>query len=156
RDLLESSFAQFQADRAVAGLVKQIRRSEQTLREYETQMQCHLGDFSEYAVLRRRLSDREATLAREGAKARRGAVAASLEKLRRGDVIRVPRGRRAGLAVVLDPGLHALDDPRPLVVTESRWSGRLSLVDFPAAVDVLGSVKVPKHVNHRSPQERRD
>jgi ATP-dependent RNA helicase HelY len=156
RDLLESSFAQFQADRAVAGLVKQIRRNDQSLREYESQMQCHLGDFAEYAVLRRRLGDREATLAREGAKARRGAVAASLEKLRRGDVIRVPRGRRAGLAVVLDPGLHALDDPRPLVVTESRWSGRLSLVDFPAAVDVLGTVKVPKHVNHRSPQERRD
>jgi ATP-dependent RNA helicase HelY len=42
------------------------------------------------------------------------------------------------------------------VVTESRWSGRLSLVDFPAAVDVLGTVRVPKYVNHRSPQERRD
>jgi ATP-dependent RNA helicase HelY len=156
RDLLESSFAQFQADRAVAGLVKQIRRNEETLRQYDAQMQCHLGDFAEYAALRRRLSDREATLAREGAKARRGAVAASLEKLRRGDVIRVPRGRRAGLAVVLDPGVHPQDDPRPLVVTEARWSGRLSLVDFPAAVDVLGTVRVPKHVNHRSPQERRD
>jgi ATP-dependent RNA helicase HelY len=156
RELLESSFAQFQADRAVAGLVKQIRRDEQTLLEYESEMQCHLGDFAEYAGLRRRLTDRESALAREGAKARRGAAAASLEKLRRGDVIRIPRGRRAGLAVVLDPGLHGLDDPRPLVITESRWSGRLSLVDFPTAVDVLGTVKVPKHVNHRSPQERRD
>jgi ATP-dependent RNA helicase HelY len=156
RDLLDSSFAQFQADRAVAGLVKQIRRNEELLDEYATQMHCHLGDFAEYADLRRRLSERESTLAREGARARRGAVAASLEKLRRGDVVRVPRGRRAGLAVVLDPGVHALDDPRPLVVTESRWSGRLSLVDFPAPVDVLGTVKVPKYVNHRSPQERRD
>jgi ATP-dependent RNA helicase HelY len=156
RELLESSFAQFQADRAVAGLVKQIRRNEETLRQHEAQMQCHLGDFAEYADLRRRLSEREATLAREGAKARRGAVAASLEKLRRGDVIRVPRGRRAGLAVVLDPGVDGQDDPRPLVVTEARWSGRLSLVDFPAAVDVLGTIRVPKHVNHRSAQERRD
>jgi ATP-dependent RNA helicase HelY len=52
--------------------------------------------------------------------------------------------------------VHAQDDPRPLVVTESRWSGRLSLVDFPGPVDVLGTVRVPKHVNHRSPQERRD
>jgi len=156
RDLLESSFAQFQADRAVAGLVKQIRRNDETLRQYANSMHCHLGDFAEYADLRRRLSDREGTLAREGARARRGAVAASLEKLRRGDVIRVPRGRRAGLAVVLDPGVHPQDDPRPLVVTESRWSGRLSMVDFPAAVDVLGTVRVPKNVNHRSPQERRD
>jgi ATP-dependent RNA helicase HelY len=71
-------------------------------------------------------------------------------------VIRVPRGRRAGLAVVLDPGVHPTDDPRPLVVTESKWSGRLTMLDFPTAVDVLGTVRVPKNVNHRSPQERRD
>jgi ATP-dependent RNA helicase HelY len=156
RELLESSFAQFQADRAVSGLVKQIRRNEQTLGEYADHLHCHLGDFAEYAQLRRSLTEREAHLARERARARRGAVAASLEKLRRGDVIRVPRGRRAGLAVVLDPGVQPNDDPRPLVVTESRWSGRLSMVDFPAAVDVLGTVRVPKRVNHRSPQERRD
>jgi ATP-dependent RNA helicase HelY len=156
RDLLDSSFAQFQADRAVAGLAKQIRRNEETLRDYAAQLRCHLGDFAEYAELRRRLSDREAERARDRAKDRRGAVAASLEKLRRGDVIRVPRGRRAGLAVVLDPGVDPHDDPRPLVVTESRWSGRLSLLDFPSAVDVLGTVRVPKRVNHRSPQERRD
>jgi ATP-dependent RNA helicase HelY len=156
RELLESSFAQFQADRAVAGLVKQIRRNEETLAEYAGQMRCHLGDFTEYADLRRRLSEREADVAREGRRARRGAVTASLEKLRRGDVIRVPRGRRAGLAVVLDPGVHPQDDPRPLVVTESRWSGRLSLVDFPTSVDVLATMRLPKHVNHRSPQDRRD
>jgi ATP-dependent RNA helicase HelY len=156
RELLESSFAQFQADRAVGGLVKQIRRNDETLVEYGQQMQCHLGDFAEYASLRRRLGERESTLAREGARERRGAVTASLEKLRRGDVIRVPRGRRSGLAVVLDPGVHTQDDPRPLVVTESRWSGRLSLLDFPASVEVLATMRVPKHVNHRSPQERRD
>jgi ATP-dependent RNA helicase HelY len=156
RDLLESSFAQFQADRAVSGLVKQIRRNEETLSQYAAQMQCHLGDFAEYGQLRRRLSEREAALAREGAKSRRGAVAASLENLHRGDVIRIPRGRRSGLAVVLDPGVHPQDDPRPLVVTEARWSGRLSMVDFPGVVAVLGTVRVPKNVNHRSPQERRD
>ncbi len=156
RQLLESSFAQFQADRGVAGLAAQIRRNEETLRHHAKQMRCHLGDFGEYAELRRRLGERESLLAREGSRARRGAVAASLESLRRGDVIRVPRGRRSGLAVVLDPGVQPHDDPRPLVVTEARWSGRLSLVDFPAAVDVLGTVRLGKHVNHRSPQERRD
>jgi ATP-dependent RNA helicase HelY len=83
-------------------------------------------------------------------------VVASLEALRPGDVIRVPSGRRAGLAVVVDPGLHPRDDPRPLVVTEGRWSGRLSPLDFPVAADVLGHVRVPRNVNTRSPQERRD
>lgn len=156
RGLLEASFAQFQADRGVAGLIAQIRKNDETARDYERQMQCHLGDFAEYAELRRALSDRESLLAREGAAQRRGAIAASLETLRRGDVIRVPRGKRSGLAVVLDPGVQPRDDPRPLVVTEARWSGRLSLTDFPETVDVLGNVRVPKHVNHRSPQERRD
>jgi ATP-dependent RNA helicase HelY len=156
RELLEASFAQFQADRAVAGLVRQIRRNDETLLQYAEKMRCHLGEFAEYAELRRRLSERESLLARENARNRRGAVTASLEALHRGDVIRVPRGRRAGLAVVLDPGVQPHDDPRPLVVTEGRWSGRLSLVDFPTVVDVLGQVRVPKHVNHRSPQERRD
>ncbi|WP_375498882.1 DEAD/DEAH box helicase [uncultured Jatrophihabitans sp.] len=156
RDLLDASFAQFQTDRGVAGLVAQIRRNDETLRQHKRHMQCHLGDFAEYADLRRRVGERESLLAREGARERRGAIAASLETLKRGDVIRVPRGRRAGLAVVLDPGVAPRDDPRPLVVTEGRWSGRLSLVDFPTTVDVLGTVRVPKHVNHRSPQERRD
>jgi ATP-dependent RNA helicase HelY len=156
RQLLDASFAQFQTDRSVSGLVKQIRRSEATLAEYAQQMRCERGDFGEYAALRRELSDREAALARDGARERRGAVTASLEALSVGDVIRVPRGRRAGLAVVLDPGVHAHDDPRPLVVTEARWSGRLGLVDFPAPVAVLATVRVPRHFNHRSPQERRD
>ena len=156
RDLLESSFAQFQTDRSVAGLVSQIKRNEATLAEYASQMSCHLGDFAGYADLRRRLGEREALLSREGARVRRGAVAASLEALRPGDVIRVPGGRRAGLAIVLDPGVHPRDDPHPLVVTEARWAGRLSMTDFPIAVDVLGKVRVPKGINHRSPQERRD
>jgi ATP-dependent RNA helicase HelY len=156
RDLLEASFAQFQADRAVAGLANQIRRNEQTLAEYARKMRCHLGDFAEYAALRRRVSERESELARASSRAKRGAVTASLEALRRGDVIRVPRGRRSGIAVVLDPGLRRDDDPRPLVITDGRWAGRLSSLDFPTPVDVVAALRLPKHVDHRSVAERRD
>ena len=105
-------------------------------------------------ALRQALSDREAALARAASRERRGAVAASLEALRTGDVIRVPAGRRAGLAIVLDPGVTPRDDPRPLVLTERRWAGRLSMMDFPVAVETVGSVRVPRHFNHRSAQER--
>jgi ATP-dependent RNA helicase HelY len=156
RQLLEASFAQFQADRSVGGLVKQIRRDEAAMRELAAQMTCDRGDFAEYARLRRELSDREATTARESARARRGAAVASLEALRPGDVVRIPAGRRAGLAVVLDPGIEPYGDPRPLVVTEARWAGRLSLTDFPRPVEALATVRVPKRFNHRSPQDRRD
>ena len=106
REILESSFAQFQADRAVVGLARQVRRNEEALTGYREAMTCHLGDFGEYSALRRTLSDREAELSRQGAAQRKAAAAASLESLRIGDVIRVPAGKRSGLAVVLDPGLR--------------------------------------------------
>ena len=59
REILESSFAQFQADRAVVGLARKVRTQEESLDGYSTAMQCHLGDFADYADIRRELSDLE-------------------------------------------------------------------------------------------------
>ena len=55
RAVLETSFAQFQADRAVVGFVRALRRSETQLRELGDQLHCEAGDFSEYAALRAQL-----------------------------------------------------------------------------------------------------
>ena len=157
RALLQSSFAQFQADRAVVGLARQLRRNEEGLEGYREAMTCHLGDFPEYAGLRRALSDREAELSRAGAANRRAAAAASLERLRPGDVIHVPAGRRGGLAVVLDPGLAAgSDGPRPTVLTAERQVRRLSMTDFPSPVESLRRLRLPKSFNARNPAQRRD
>jgi len=157
RELLESSFAQFQADRAVVGLARQVKRNEEALEGYREAMQCHLGDFVQYAGLRRALKDRESTLAREGAAQRRAIAALSLEKLKVGDVIRVPAGRRQGLAVVIDPhGGGGAGDPKPVVVTADRQVKRLSVIDFPTPVETLGHVRLPKGFSPRSPQARRD
>ena len=105
--LLESSFAQFQADRGVVGLTRQVRKNRQAMAELATAMTCDKGDFAEYAEMRRSLSEREGDLSRARASSRRAEAARSLSLLRPGDIIRVPGGRRAGLAVVLQPGLHA-------------------------------------------------
>ncbi|MQA08810.1 MAG: DEAD/DEAH box helicase [Pseudonocardiaceae bacterium] len=156
RELLEQSFAQFQADRSVVGLAKRIERNEEALAGYAESMSCHLGDFTEYAELRKKLNDREKELARQNNQSKRAEAAASLETLRKGDVIAVPAGRRAGLAIVIDPGTDPLSEPRPLVVTEDRWAGRLSVADFPTPVESLGRVKLPKQVDTRSPRSRRD
>lgn len=59
RQLLESSFAQFQADRAVVGLARQVREQEESLTGYEKAMTCDRGDFAEYSGIRRELSDLE-------------------------------------------------------------------------------------------------
>ena len=156
RDLLESSFAQFQADRSVVGLARQVQRNVETMQTYEAEMECHCGDFAEYFDIRVAIADRERAQARQNAAARRAATATSLERLRVGDVIRIPSGRRAGLAVVLDVGMGGFNDPRPLVLTEDRWAGRLSAGEFAGPVEALARVRVPKHFNHRSPAERRD
>jgi ATP-dependent RNA helicase HelY len=104
--LLESSFAQFQADRGVIGLTRQVRRNREAMDELAAAMSCEKGDFAEYAQLRRSLTEREGDLSRVRASSRRAEAARSLAQLRPGDIIRVPGGRRAGLAVVLQPGLH--------------------------------------------------
>jgi ATP-dependent RNA helicase HelY len=59
REVLESSFAQFQADRAVVDLARKVRSQEESLDGYATSMQCHLGDFAEYSGIRRELTDLE-------------------------------------------------------------------------------------------------
>jgi ATP-dependent RNA helicase HelY len=158
RAMLETSFAQFQADRAVVGLAKQVRKNEEALDGYREAMTCHLGDFEEYASLRRQLSDREAELARSGAAQRRAQAEASLERLRVGDVIHVPAGRRAGLAVVLDPGRPSSgnEGPRPVVLTADKQVKRLTVVDFPTPVEALERIRIPKSFNQRSPQARKD
>ena len=156
RDLLESSFAQFQADRSVVGLARQVQRNADTMRAYADDAACHHGDFDEYFGIRIAIADRERALVRQGASQRRAAAVSSLEKLRVGDVIRVPQGRRAGLAVVLEPPAGGFGEPRALVLTQDRWAGRVSPADFPAAVEVLDRIRVPKNFNHRSPAARRD
>lgn len=59
REILESSFAQFQADRAVIDLARTVRKNDEALEGYATAMECHLGDFRQYSSLRRELSDLE-------------------------------------------------------------------------------------------------
>jgi len=61
---LESSFAQFQADRAVVGLVRQIRKNDSAAAELTESAQCHLGDFSEYSRLRIDIKELERLLSK--------------------------------------------------------------------------------------------
>ena len=171
--LLESSFAQFQADRAVVGIARQARRARQALADEK--VSCDCGDFAEYARLRRELTELEGAAARERSAARRAEARRSLQTLRRGDIIRVPGGRRPGVAVVLDPGLSpaakvhgknrgragtapaaADGSPLPLVLTAGRQVKRLSVADFPEPAIVLDRVRIPPAFSARSPRARRD
>jgi ATP-dependent RNA helicase HelY len=149
RALLESSFAQFQADRAVVGVARQLRRTKEALAGYRDAMKCDRGDFAEYMALRRKLSQREADLARSRSADRRAEAERSVGRLRPGDVIRVPGGRRAGIAVVLDT-------PGPVVLTANRQVRRLSMADFPVPVEPVERIRIPNWFSARSPRHRRD
>ncbi len=157
RELLESSFAQFQADRAVVGMARQLRKADEALEGYADAAECHLGDFLEYAGLRRTLKDTENAAARARRHDKRQEIVASLEALRPGDIIEVPTGKFAGFAVVIDPGTPSdRTDPRPYVVTHDRHARRLAMIDFNQPVTALSRLKIPRSFNGRNAQMRRN
>jgi ATP-dependent RNA helicase HelY len=158
--LLESSFAQFQADRAVTGLARQARQIRQSMEQLK--VSCDLADFAGYQAIRRELSQREAELARRRSAARQAEAAASLEQLRRGDIVQVPAGRRAGIALVLEPPpasaspAMAAGPPGLLVLTAGRQVKRLTAADFPVPVTPIDRVRIPSWFSARSAKHRRD
>src|SRR5690348_6575116 len=161
--LLESSFAQYQADRSVVGLVRGIERGEKMLEEIVTELADGEPSIREgadapildYVRLRQQISERERAQSRASRLHRRQAANDALAALRRGDIITITQGRRGGLAVVLEPDRDS-DDPRPLVLSEHRWAGRISSADYSGASAALGSMSLPKRVEHRNPRARRD
>jgi len=156
RQLLEQSFAQFQADRAVVGLARQVRKADEAIAGYRESASCELGDFMEYMRLRRELGELESSGSKARKAARREEAMDALMNLRRGDVINVPAGKFSGLAVVLDPDTGNREGPRPMVLTANRHARRLAAVDFPTAVEPLMNMRIPKSFNPRDAQSRRD
>jgi ATP-dependent RNA helicase HelY len=164
--LLESSFAQFQADRGVVGIARRLRRVQQQAADLAQSMACDAGDFAEYIGIRRQLTDLEKDASRSRASSRRAEALRSLPLLRRGDIIAVPGGRRAGLAVVLSPPAASVaDGPRPLhrtaadgplVLTSAGQVKQLWAADFPVPAEPVERVRVPAAFSERSPKHRRD
>ena len=153
--LLERSFAQYQADKSVVSLVKGVERGERMLAEIAKELGGPDAPVLEYARLRAAISLRERSHARASRVQRRRATNDALTALRRGDIITIGQGKRGGLAVVLEPATDD-DEPRPLVLTEHRWAGRISSADYTGASAKLGTMTLPKRIEHRQPRVRRD
>ena len=154
-EVLELSFAQFQADRSVVGISKAIQRNDEALEGYADAMRCHLGDFQEYAGLRHELAQLEKSAAKQQSASRRAAAAVSLSELQPGDVIEIPQGRRSGYAVVI-PGQRGRSGPDPTVLTIDAQVRRLTDSDVRDAVLPVAQLPVPKSFSSRSPRSRRD
>ena len=166
--LLESSFAQFQADRGVVGIARRMRRLKQDADKLAAAMACDKGDFTEYIGLRRQITDLERDTARGRASSRRAEALRSLDRLERGDIIRVPSGRRSGMAVVLAPppaghssggspvALRSGSADGPLVLTSDGQVKQLWAADFPVPAEPVERLRIPGSFSERSPKHRRD
>jgi ATP-dependent RNA helicase HelY len=155
REILESSFAQFQADRSVVGLARQVRSREESLAGYAKSMTCHLGDFTEYARLRRELSDAENATSRTKSRVRKSLSDDSLARLLPGDVVHVPGGRAPGPAVVLSSD-HSSREPRPAVLTLDNQLRRIGTDDLEGPIAPVTRIRIPKSFNAKVPKSRRD
>ncbi|GAB3117066.1 hypothetical protein GCM10027055_27820 [Janibacter alkaliphilus] len=156
REVLETSFAQYQADRSVVGLATQIRDQQESLDGYAEAMHCDLGDFREYAGIRQRITQIEKEGAKRRSAARRTQAAVALEALGVGDIIRLV-GRRSGLAVVVRPSRrHHGEISAPMVLTEHKQMRRVSPGDVSPDLAPLGTIPVPRSFNPKSAKHRTD
>ena len=164
RNLLDRSFAQFQADRSVVGQARQIDTARRQLRKIEVELEARaegrglddgIDGFLGYTRLREEIRARERSLKFENRMAVQQSTVEDLAALKRGQVIGLAGGRHRGLAVVLEPATD-IRDPKPLVLCEDGWAGRVGPRDFLNPPQVLGHMRLAKQVDRRTGRGRRD
>ena len=143
RELLESSFAQFQADRAVVSLASRLRDARARAGALRGELACQYGDAAEYCALRDRISRAE----KEGARRRRAAAGAGaravIDSARPGDVLAFRAGRRVR-HVVVAASARAVDGRTALraVTMDAKWR-TLTAHDFAGGVRAVGRMALP-------------
>jgi ATP-dependent RNA helicase HelY len=146
--LLNLSFAQFQTDRDVVALERQLERSRELLTRHRETSRRGPGDVEEYRRLSGVLDDERRTR-RASARA-----ADALERLRPGDVL--VRGGRHGRVAVLGHERSRRGAPRVLGLTEGRDLVRLSADDFDETPRPVGHIELPVPYAPRNSAFRRD
>ena len=154
REVLEESFAQFQADRGVVELAAQARRKRRSLEGLEKEMACRLGDFREYAALRQAIADAEADLSRDKAAARRSETGRAMSALGRGDVVVFRKGRRRRHGIVLEVGADRTGTPTLTVLGEDSRVVALTPDTAPDGVMRVGALRVAESVDPHRPRDR--
>ncbi len=156
REVLQTSFAQFQADRGVVGLARQVRKLDEVIATLAGQATCDRGDFAEYWAIREAITAEERRLSAERSRAVRLGAEAALARIRVGDVIRFRRGRRTHHAVVHHVMTTAHNGTVLDVVTEDARNRRFDAEDLGGGVEVLGTLRGVSRQNPRTPRGRND
>ena len=156
REILQTSFAQFQADRGVVGLARQVRNAERRIAQHEGAITCERGDYLSYARIRQELAAAEKKARSGRAAARRAETQRTLGQVRAGDIIEYTQGNRRRLAVV-----HSVTDSPRIgvlldVVTPDGRNRRLDADDVSGGMTVAGSLRIGSRTNPRTPRGRSD
>ncbi len=155
RDLLEQSFAQFQADRSVTILHEALQEIEGGLEGYEQNLHCEQGDWPQYWGLRHELTRLEKQEARERRRRSRETIEEGLAELQPGDVVHVEGLGQRGLAAVV--GMRSTNRGAPLVevVTDNRALTKVGTRELERAPQVIDRVRLPSRGSPRSSEYRK-
>ncbi|HEV3475041.1 MAG TPA: RNA helicase, partial [Actinomycetota bacterium] len=149
--LLNSSFGQFQADRGVVTLERQLERDRASLKGLRARLKCERGDVLEYWKLREDAERIRRDATRKDDRSRREGVKDALASLRPGDVVFTPRAGRHGVAVVISSR-----DGRPTLLGDDRRFFRASANHFDDPPTPLARIPMPRSGSVRSARFRRD
>lgn len=155
--LIERSFAQFQVDHSVVETAQKVEKATRT----RDRLQRELGeilhpagdnasalglsaaDIVEYTDIRNKLSAAEKESRHESVVQHRKEIETILYRLQRGDVVALPGRKQPILAVVTAPA-EKKHNPRPQMVLETGWSGRIGVTDVAMAPISVGRMGLPR------------
>ncbi|MEJ5996711.1 DEAD/DEAH box helicase [Corynebacterium sp. H130] len=165
--LLEKSFAQYQADGSVVDEVRELERAEVKVADLKRELRTlidasnppatsddPIAEFMDYMNIRRDLKEAERKAKRHGIEERVQEVTRVLAKLQNGQVIAMPGKRQPLLAVVVSAANNSRD-PKPWIIMESGWSGRVDVESFAIPPIVIGQMRLSKDVTHHPKRHSR-
>lgn len=144
RQVLELSFAQYQADDQVVELAAKFQRAERELGSLQDQLHCSKGDAAEYFKLREDLSRTQKQLAKLNRAGQRDSIYQRVLRLRVGDVVRYQERRHWHSGVVVIPAGRDWGAPSVRVVGENAKFYNVSADSLQELPEVIGHVEVPR------------
>jgi ATP-dependent RNA helicase HelY len=153
--LVNSSFAQFQADRDVVRMERARESSAAYLASYRERMTCDKGDFFEYwEFVKKR---RNAAVHGSSGLERNRKTIDGIGRLRRGDVIEIPSGKKKGRYAVIEVSQSRSERrPKVLALSESGTMQRFAPTDFSEPPSAIATLRLPKSFHMNNGRSRRD